>query len=99
MVYYLPGATGWTNSFAGLPAVLWNPVIQTQDGSFGVQSNQFGFTITGTANIPVVVEACTNPANPTWIPLLAGTLTNGSLYFSDPAWANYPERFYRISAQ
>ena len=98
-VYYLPGATGWTNSFAGLPAVLWNPVIQTEDGSFGVQSNQFGFTITGTANIPVVVEACTNPANPTWIPLLAGTLTNGSLYFSDPAWANYPERFYRISAQ
>ena len=98
-VYYLPGATGWTNSFAGLPAVLWNPVIQTEDGSFGVQSNQFGFTITGTANIPVVVETCTNPANPTWIPLLAGTLTNGSLYFSDPAWAYYPERFYRISAQ
>jgi hypothetical protein len=98
-VYYLPGSTGWTNSFAGLPAVLWNPVIQTEDGSFGVQSNQFGFTITSTANIPVVVEACTNPANPTWIPLLAGTLTNGSLYFSDPAWAYYPERFYRISAQ
>jgi hypothetical protein len=98
-VYYLPGATGWTNPFAGLPVVLWNPVIQTEDGSFGVWSNQFGFTITGTANIPVVVEACTNLANPTWIPLLAGTLTNGSLYFGDPAWPYYPERFYRISAQ
>ena len=98
-VYYLPGATGWTSLFAGLPAELWNPVIQTGDGSFGVQSNQFGFTITGAANLPVVVEACTNLANPTWIPLLAGTLTNGSLYFSDLAWAYYPERFYRISAQ
>ncbi len=98
-VYYLPGATGWTNPFAGLPVVLWNPVIQTGDGSFGVQSNQFGFNITGIANIPIVVEACTNLANPMWAPLLAGTLTNGALYFSDPGWTNYPERFYRISAQ
>ncbi|HKW30190.1 MAG TPA: leucine-rich repeat protein [Verrucomicrobiae bacterium] len=97
-IYYLPGTTGWTNPFAGLPVVLWNPVMQTGDGSFGVQSNQFGFTITGTSNIPVVVEACTNLANPAWTPLLTGTLANGSLYFSDPAWPYYPERFYRISA-
>jgi hypothetical protein len=26
-------------------------------------------------------------------------LTNGSFYFSDPAWMNYPGRFYRISSQ
>ena len=87
------------SSFAGLPVLLWNPVIQTGDGRFGVQSNQFGFTITGTANIPVVVEACTNLAGPTWTPLFAGTLTNGSLYFIDPAWKNYPGRFYRIRSQ
>jgi len=24
------------------------------------------------------------------------TLTNGSFYFSDPQWANYSGRFYRI---
>ena len=46
--------------YTGVPAVLWNPLIQTGDGSFGVQNNQFGFNITGTANIPIVVEACTN---------------------------------------
>jgi len=34
-VYYLPGTTGWSNSFDGRPAVLWNPLIQTGDGSFG----------------------------------------------------------------
>jgi hypothetical protein len=87
------------SSLAGLPVLLWNPVIQTRDGHFGLQSNQFGFTITGTANIPVIVEASTNLAGPTWTPLFAGTLTNGALYFSDPAWENYPGRFYRISSQ
>jgi hypothetical protein len=85
-------------SFGGLPIVLWNPVIQTGDGHFGVWSNQFGFTITGTANIPVVIQACTNLATPGWTPLFTGTLTNGSLYFSDPAWITYPGRFYRISS-
>jgi hypothetical protein len=88
-----------TPNLGGLPVVLWNPVIQTEDGRFGARSNQFGFTITGNANIPIVVEASTNLSNPTWTPLFAGTLTNGSVYFSDPAWANYRGRFYRISSQ
>ena len=88
-----------TPTYVGLPVVLWNPVMQTGDGRFGVQSNQFGFTITGAANIPIAIEACTNLAAPAWTQLLTGTLTNGSLYFNDPAWTNYPARFYRISAQ
>jgi hypothetical protein len=65
-VYYLPGTTGWSNTFEGVPAVLWNPLIQTGNGNFGVQNNQFGFDITGTTNIPIVVEASTNLANPVW---------------------------------
>jgi len=24
------------------------------------------------------------------------TITNGSVAFSDPAWTNYPTRFYRV---
>jgi hypothetical protein len=98
--YYLPGTTGWSSSFGGLQAMLSNsqPLIQTGDGSFGVQNNQFGFNITGTTNIPIVVEACTNLANPAWIPLQTNTLTNGSFYFSDAQWTNYPGRFYRISS-
>jgi hypothetical protein len=44
-VYYLPGTTGWSNTFAGVPALLWNPLIQTGHGSFGVRDNQFGFNI------------------------------------------------------
>jgi hypothetical protein len=75
---------------------LWNPSIQTTDASFGVLSNQFGFTISGTTNIPLVVEACTNLVSASWTPLQTCTLTNGSIYFSDPQWTISPTRFYRL---
>jgi hypothetical protein len=31
-----------------------------------------------------------------WTALQSASLTNGSFYFSDAQWANYPNRFYRI---
>jgi hypothetical protein len=95
-VYYLPGTTGWGSTFGGWPTALWNPKQQTSDGYFGVKSSQFGFNITGTTNIPIVVEVGTNLTSGVWTPLLTGTLTNGSIYFSDPQWTNYPGRFYRL---
>jgi hypothetical protein len=96
--YYLAGATGWSSPFAGLPAELWNPVIQAGDGSFGVRGNQFGFDITGPPNIPIVVEAASNLANPVWIPLQSVSLTNGLFYFSEPMQTNGSSRYYRISS-
>jgi len=93
-VYYLPGTTGWDATFAGRPTVLWNPQAQTNDGSFGVQTNQFGFNITASSNLVIVVEASTNLIN--WQPVQTNTLTTGSAYFSDPQWTNYPGRFYRL---
>lgn len=95
-VYYLPGTTGWSSVFAGRPAVLWNPQARTDDAVFGVQTNRFGFTITGTPNIPIVVDVCADLAGAAWQPVLAGSLTNGAVYFSDSGWTNYPARFYRI---
>jgi hypothetical protein len=97
-IYYLPGAIGWSNTLGGAPALLWNPMIQTDDSSFGVRNNQFGFNITGTANIPIAVEACANLVNSVWIPLQTLRLTNGSFYFSEPFQANSSGRFYRISS-
>ncbi|MGO8929333.1 MAG: leucine-rich repeat domain-containing protein [Limisphaerales bacterium] len=96
IVYYLPGTTGWDNWVSPPPAVLWNPQVQTGDASFGVLTNGFGFTITGTSGLVIVVEACTNLANPTWSPVGTNGLTDGSSYFSDPQWTNYPARFYRL---
>jgi len=56
----------------------------------------FGFNITGTADIPLVVEATTNLANGAWVPLPSLNLTNGLLHFHDPEWIGYPARMYRI---
>lgn len=97
--YYLPGTMGWENfaQLSGLPTVLWNPQAQTGDGSFGVKANQFGFNITGSSNIVVVVKACTNLANQVWTPVGTNILTDGTSYFSDAQWTNYPRRFYGFS--
>ena len=83
-------------TLGGRPVVLWNPQVQTRDASFGARTNHFGFTITGSSNLVIVVEACTNLAHPVWSPVGTNTLTGGSSYFSDPQWTNYPSRFYRL---
>jgi BspA type Leucine rich repeat region (6 copies) len=98
-VYYLPGTTEWGTTFGGRPTALWflpNPLILNNGPSFGVRSNAFGFIISWATNIPVVVEACTDLANPNWSPVGTNTLTGGSSYFSNADWTNYPARFYRI---
>jgi hypothetical protein len=97
-VYYLPGTAGWSSTFGGVPAVLWNPQAQTRDGSFGVRNNRFGFNITGTADIPIVIEGSASLTSPAWVPLQSCTLTNGQIYFSDLQWTNHPTRFYRIQS-
>jgi hypothetical protein len=95
-VYYLPGTTGWEPTFSHLPTAVWQPQVETSDASFGVRTNQFGFNINWASGMTVVVEACTNLANPTWSPISTNTLPDGSSYFSDPQWTNYPVRFYRL---
>jgi hypothetical protein len=96
-VYYLPGTTGWGSTFAGCPTALWLPEMETSNGSFGLGTNGFGFTINWASGMTVVVEAAANLANPTWIPLATNTLSSTSFYFNDPEWTRYPSRFYRLS--
>jgi hypothetical protein len=97
-IYYLPGSTGWDvlTLLTDFPTALWLPQMQTGGTNFGVQSNQFGFNINWASGQTVVVEACTDLANPIWSPVGTNTLTGGSSYFSDPQWTNYPSRFYRL---
>jgi hypothetical protein len=97
--YYLPGTTGWGSRLSGMPTALWTlptPVILNQSPNFGVQSNQFGFTISWATNVPIAVEACTDLGSGAWQPLQTGTLSGGVFYFSDPGWTNYGSRFYRV---
>ena len=98
--YYLPGTSGWGATYSGIPTALWSlpyPVILYN--SLGVRSNQFGFTVSWATNLNVVVEASTDLANPIWSPLQTNALTNGSCYFNDSQWKNYPARFYRVRSQ
>jgi hypothetical protein len=101
-IYYLPETAGWPTPpptpplFGGRPMVLWNPQVLTSDASFGVGTNGFGFTITGSSNLVIVVVACTNLGSPIWSPVGTNTLTGGSSYFSDSQWTNHPARFYRL---
>jgi len=100
-LYYLPGTTGWTATCGGRPTAPWflpNPLILTHSPRFGVQTNQFGFIISWATNTSVVVEACTNLAQPAWLPARTNTLANGSAYFVDPESANRPQRYYRLRA-
>jgi phage tail sheath protein FI len=98
-VYYLPDATGWSFPFGGLPGVLWNPLIQSTGASFGFTNNEFGFNVTGTTNIPIVVETCTNLASGVWTPLQTLTLTKGLFYFSQRAQTNDDSlHLFRISS-
>jgi hypothetical protein len=69
--------------------------VQTAHPTFGIGPNGFGFTITGTTNIPILIEACTALGSE-WLPLQTLTLTNGEFYFSDPDWTNHPTRLYRL---
>jgi hypothetical protein len=103
-IYYLPGTTGWGETFGGwifggtvldaVPTALWLPQIQTSDANFGVQTYQFGFNISWASGQTVVVEASTNLV--VWQPVQTNMITTGSAYFSDPQWTNYPGRFYRL---
>ena len=97
--YYLPGTMGWTTTFDGIPTaplVAPNSLKINSGAGLGMQSNYFGFIISGPTNLSIVVEACTNLVNPVWSPVATNILTNGSASFSDLQWTNYPGRFYRL---
>ena len=99
-LYYLPPCTtGWeaVSSATGRQALLWNPVIQAGEFGFGPTPEGFRFTVTGTPDIPIRVDTCTNLSSKIWTPLLTTRLTAGSFNFMDDAYGSYSSRFYRIS--
>jgi len=97
-VYYLPGAAGWGPTFEGLPTALWNPLLHADGPGLGVQPEGLWLEVTGTTNIPVVVEACADLSSAVWVALQTNTLAGGSLDFLDPGWTNHAARFYRVKS-
>lgn len=78
-----------------LPGAVSNPpTIVLNDGAFGFRTNRFGFNLTGGGGQRVVIEASTNLAD--WSAMQTNVLGDSALYFSDPAAASMPRRFYRV---
>lgn len=97
-IYRLPGAAGWPEVpglWAGRPTALWLPETRA-DASLGVQEGRFGFNINWASGQTIVVEACTNLADPVWTPVGTNTLDGDSTYFGDAEWSSNPGRFYRL---
>jgi hypothetical protein len=95
-VYYLPGRSNWSASFGGRPALLWNPAPAPGAG-FGFQGGIFGFTLTGTALIPVHVQATTNLTSSNWFSVTNAELNAaGTLQVRDPESPAHAGRFYRV---
>jgi hypothetical protein len=42
---------------------------------------------------PHAQNSYTALADPIWTPIFTNALSNGTSYFSDPEWTNYPARF------
>lgn len=93
IVYYLPGTTGWSATFGGRPTALWLPEVVAAE--MGTADGTFGFTLNWAAGKTVVVEACTNLADPGWVPLETNRLVDGTGSFSDADGSNRVERIYR----
>ena len=93
-IYYLPGTTGWGDTFGDRPAKLWNPIFTAVRLGPGALS----CTVTGTANIPVGVEACPDLLSDQWLRLQTTNLTGGVLEFRDSDATGHPSRYYRIAA-
>lgn len=72
------------------------PINALRVSPAAIQSNVFAFNITGLSNQSIFVSASTGFTN--WIPLETNTLGSGSFLFTDPAWTNFPSRFYRVGA-
>jgi len=70
------------------------PTIQTADGGLGLSGGQFGFNLSGSAGLVVIIEASTDLKN--WVPIQTNALVNGQVHFTDPHSALFPKRFYRV---
>ena len=83
-----------TSAVAVLDIGMIPPQIVASGPKFGFLANQFGFDV-DTFGQFIVVDGSTNLVN--WTPLFTNTVLGAGnpLYFSDPAWTNFPSRFYR----
>lgn len=69
------------------------PVMEVSGPASGYHTNQFGFKVGAMPGRTLIIEASTNLAN--WTAMATNLVETGSVYFSDPGFAEFPLRFYR----
>jgi uncharacterized delta-60 repeat protein len=94
---YGNGSTWFLESYWGTTHTARpRPTIDPASGHFEIQTGQFAFNVTASANDIVVIEASINLVN--WLPVQTNTVpTNGIIPFHDPNSSTAPRRFYRVS--
>ncbi|MFM7101599.1 MAG: hypothetical protein ACKO3N_10550, partial [Verrucomicrobiota bacterium] len=101
-LHRLPGTAGWGPTLAGRPTVPWvlpQPVILDGAPGPGGSPAGYGLRISWATNLPVVIEASANLANPEWLAVATNHLFQGWTDFLDPQPANQPQRWYRVGPQ
>lgn len=101
VINYMADTSGWPpvpTLWADRPTSFWLPKAQIDNDILG-QSGQFGFNVDWSEGKTVVIEASTNLLATNWVSVATNTLTNSTTYFSDPQWAGYWGRFYRLRSQ
>ncbi len=95
-VYYLPGTSGWSGTFGGRPALLWNPAFAGCRPDTPVPGS-LRLDINGTATIPLRIETSDDLGPAEWSKLSDVTVgAGGEVSVSDPAAGMAPQQFYRI---
>jgi hypothetical protein len=97
-IYYLPGTTGWDAFFNSINfvGILWNPKLRLNKLNGGTGTNRLSVDLTGTADIPFVLEATTNWFASPWLSIQSGTLTGGSVTLTNMPSPNSAQYFYRV---
>jgi uncharacterized delta-60 repeat protein len=73
------------------------PRFVMTDGKFGVRTNQFGSSISGSAGSTVVTDGSSDLLN--WTPIVTNVLYTSPIFFADPSSTNSPAKFYRMRLQ
>ena len=97
-IHYLQGTSGWgaNTAYGRLPIAMWMlPILSARTDP----TNSFCLEIAGPAELPVVVESCTNLAQGNWTVVDSLRLEANSAYSEPPPGLNVPSRYYRVRVQ
>jgi hypothetical protein len=93
--YYLPGASGWAETYGDRPVKLWDPHFEQLPGLYD-EASCGRLVLMGEVDIPIVVETSTDIVSGEWSSLPVATLTNGILPIGHLYGDDGLARFFRV---